>query len=87
MNGKGGLAEIKSHPFFAQIDFDLVLQKKLNAPFKPEISNKTDVGNFDEDFIVVLSLDVEAKRVSDNNIERDDETKALGLKKKTKKIC
>jgi serum/glucocorticoid-regulated kinase 2 len=30
LGSKGGLAEIKSHPFFATIDFDLVLMKKVN---------------------------------------------------------
>ncbi len=28
----------------------MVLKKKINAPFKPDVSNKYDVQNFDEDF-------------------------------------
>ncbi len=28
----------------------MILKKKLNPPFKPEISNKHDVQNFDQDF-------------------------------------
>ena len=47
---KQGLAEFKSHPFFSKIDFDLVFQKKILAPFIPEINGKTDVRNFDEEF-------------------------------------
>jgi serum/glucocorticoid-regulated kinase 2 len=48
--GAKGFHEIKNHPFFATIDFELLIKKKINAPFKPEISNKLDVQNFDEDF-------------------------------------
>jgi serum/glucocorticoid-regulated kinase 2 len=33
LGSKGGLAEIKSHPFFATIDFDLVLMKKVVVLF------------------------------------------------------
>ena len=45
-----GIEEIKNHPFFAKIDFDLIEQKKITAPFIPEINNITDVQNFDEEF-------------------------------------
>ena len=48
--GKHGIAEIKSHPFFATIDFDLVFKRTLIAPFKPTIESDQDVRNFDEDF-------------------------------------
>ena len=45
-----GIEEIKSHPFFAKIDFNAVEQKKIKAPFIPEVENDTDVQNFDEEF-------------------------------------
>ena len=45
-----GIEEIKNHPFFAKIDFNAVEQKKLKAPFIPEVENDTDVQNFDEEF-------------------------------------
>ena len=47
---QNGIEEIKKHPFFAKIDFDLLLQKKIPAPFIPEINDQTDVQNFDEEF-------------------------------------
>ena len=45
-----GIEEIKSHPFFAKIDFNAIEQKKIKAPFIPEVENDTDVQNFDEEF-------------------------------------
>lgn len=50
LGAKTGVNEFKNHPFFAKLDFDLVLQKKLPAPFKPELSGKMDIRNFDEEF-------------------------------------
>jgi len=45
-----GINDIKSHPFFLNIDFDLVLRKKITPPFIPEISGNLDVKNFDVTF-------------------------------------
>ena len=50
MGSQNGIEEIKSHPFFASIDFDLIEQKKLPAPFIPDLTNETDVQYFDEEF-------------------------------------
>ncbi len=66
LGAKGGLADIKKHPFFATIDFDYIIQKKLNAPFKPEISNKLDVQNFDEEF---TSEEVAQSVIPDKSLE------------------
>lgn len=41
--------EIMSHPWFADIDFDSLIQKKLKAPFVPDLQNWEK--NFDKDFI------------------------------------
>ncbi|KAI8342387.1 kinase-like domain-containing protein [Chlamydoabsidia padenii] len=49
--GNNGSADIKSHPFFAKhIDWDLLLQKKVQPPFKPSVENAYDTTNFDEEF-------------------------------------
>ncbi|KAI8092787.1 kinase-like domain-containing protein [Halteromyces radiatus] len=49
--GNHGSADIKNHPFFAKhIDWRLLLQKKLQAPFKPSVENQYDTTNFDEEF-------------------------------------
>ncbi|XP_063047441.1 protein kinase C epsilon type [Engraulis encrasicolus] len=46
-----GLEEaIKVHPFFKEIDWELLEQRKVKPPFKPRIKTKRDVNNFDQDF-------------------------------------
>jgi len=50
LGSKSGLDEIMAHPFFANIDFNQVYERKLNSPFKPEVNNKLDVGNFSSEF-------------------------------------
>ena len=41
LGSQNGIAEIKKHPFFSKIDFNLIEQKKIEAPFKPKIYNNT----------------------------------------------
>ncbi|KAK7677768.1 Serine/threonine protein kinase, AGC [Cerrena zonata] len=49
--GVNGADEIKSHPFFSQnIDFDKLLQKRIQPPFKPSVASPVDVSNFDTVF-------------------------------------
>ena len=50
LGAHNGIEEIKKHPFFASIDFDLIVEKKIKAPFIPELANDTDVQYFDEEF-------------------------------------
>nr|XP_020462320.1 protein kinase C epsilon type-like [Monopterus albus] len=46
-----GLEEaIKLHPFFSEINWMLLEQRKITPPFKPRIKTKRDVNNFDQDF-------------------------------------
>eukprot|EP00828_Plagiopyla_frontata_P020799 TRINITY_DN2668_c0_g1_i2.p1 TRINITY_DN2668_c0_g1~~TRINITY_DN2668_c0_g1_i2.p1 ORF type:complete len:146 (-),score=19.08 TRINITY_DN2668_c0_g1_i2:52-489(-) len=42
--------EIKSHPFFGEIDWDKILNKKYLAPFKPKVSGPLDLRHFDKMF-------------------------------------
>lgn len=46
-NLKGGVDDIKSHPWFASIDFDMLIKKSIKAPWIPKITGVTDVSNFD----------------------------------------
>ncbi|XP_076690113.1 protein kinase C epsilon type isoform X1 [Callospermophilus lateralis] len=47
---QNGEDAIKQHPFFKEIDWVLLEQKKIKPPFKPRIKTKRDVNNFDQDF-------------------------------------
>lgn len=46
-NLKGGVEDIKSHKWFASIDFDELLKKTIKAPWLPAIKNALDTSNFD----------------------------------------
>ncbi|KAI1887106.1 hypothetical protein AGOR_G00202720 [Albula goreensis] len=47
---QGGEQAIRTHPFFRDIDWVLLEQRKIRPPFKPRIKTKRDVNNFDQDF-------------------------------------
>lgn len=49
--------EIKNHPFFAKIDWDGLMAKTVEAPFKPEVAAEADVSNFDTCFTDELAQD------------------------------
>ncbi|KAI9257652.1 kinase-like domain-containing protein [Sporodiniella umbellata] len=48
--GNNGSEEIKSHPFFATIDWRKLNQKKLQPPYKPSVESAYDTQNFDDEF-------------------------------------
>lgn len=42
--------ELKRHPFFADIDWDLLSKKLITPPFKPKLKSAEDVAYFDPEF-------------------------------------
>ncbi|XP_016097999.1 protein kinase C iota type-like [Sinocyclocheilus grahami] len=45
-----GFADIMAHPFFRNVDWDLMEQKQVVPPFKPNISGEFGLDNFDDQF-------------------------------------
>ncbi|MGH0149275.1 UNVERIFIED_CONTAM: hypothetical protein FKN15_041893, partial [Acipenser sinensis] len=45
-----GFADITGHPFFRNVDWDLMEQKQVVPPFKPNISGEFGLDNFDAQF-------------------------------------
>uniref|UniRef100_A0A8C6L802 protein kinase C n=1 Tax=Nothobranchius furzeri TaxID=105023 RepID=A0A8C6L802_NOTFU len=45
-----GFADIMGHPFFRNVDWDLLEQKQVVPPFKPNISGEFGLDNFDAQF-------------------------------------
>lgn len=43
-------SEIKQHSWFFNLNWDLLLNKELPAPFVPIVKGQTDVSNFDKEF-------------------------------------
>ena len=59
--GKNGLKEIKIHPFFGNLNFDMINHKKLKSPFKPQIDDNNLASNFDEEY---TSMDIKESPVA-----------------------
>lgn len=48
---KGGLDEVLSHPWLKDLDIEKILEKSMEAPVKPQLSQDImDVSNFDAAF-------------------------------------
>ncbi|GAN05515.1 candidate protein kinase C [Mucor ambiguus] len=48
--GKGDAQEVKNHPFFAGVNWDDMLAKRVQPPFLPTVNGRADTSNFDEEF-------------------------------------
>ncbi|ODV79786.1 Pkinase-domain-containing protein [Suhomyces tanzawaensis NRRL Y-17324] len=42
--------ELRAHPFFSDIDWNLLKAKSIPPPFKPHLTSETDTSNFDPEF-------------------------------------
>lgn len=47
---KNDVNDILSHPWFKNIDINLLKQKKIPPPFVPKIADDAWIDNFDKDF-------------------------------------
>eukprot|EP00930_Biecheleria_cincta_P095927 TRINITY_DN8781_c0_g1_i1.p1 TRINITY_DN8781_c0_g1~~TRINITY_DN8781_c0_g1_i1.p1 ORF type:complete len:356 (+),score=65.11 TRINITY_DN8781_c0_g1_i1:111-1070(+) len=47
-NLKNGANDIKEHKWFKDLSWDDLIQKKIEAPFKPAVKGATDTSNFDD---------------------------------------
>lgn len=47
--------ELKRHPFFSDIDWDMLTKKLITPPFKPKLKSETDTSNFDPEFTNALN--------------------------------
>lgn len=45
-NLKNGAADIKNHRWFGEIDWNLLVQKKIPVPYKPSVKGPSDTTNF-----------------------------------------
>ena len=51
-----GVKEIKQHPFFRRLQWQRLIAKEIEPPFRPEITNQFDTSHFDEEFVVMPLL-------------------------------
>ena len=55
--GANGPDEIKRHPFFANINWELLYHKRIIPPFRPNVSSASDTSNFSEEFTNEMPVD------------------------------
>lgn len=65
--GSGGADEIKRHMFFASIDWQKLMAKKIQPPFKPNVTDNIDVSNFDAEF---TSENPTSSIIADSNLSQ-----------------
>ena len=56
-SGPSDAAEIKAHPFWDDVDWAKLLAKEVEAPFKPNVQDASDVQNFDTCFTMEEARD------------------------------
>jgi len=60
--------EIKSHPYFAKIDWESLYQKSQAPPFIPNVKNKESTTMIDKEF---TKLDIEKELKKGSLVETD----------------
>lgn len=55
LGANGDAEELKSHAFFADVDWIALAKKNLVPPFKPKLKSELDVSNFDPEFTNALN--------------------------------
>jgi serine/threonine protein kinase len=48
--GSRGAQEVRSHPFFAAIEWDKLMRREVRPPWRPSVRSESDVQNFDPEF-------------------------------------
>jgi len=54
---RNGVAELKTLPFFQQIDWTALLEQRIEAPYKPNLSGTMDISSFEATFTREQAVD------------------------------
>jgi len=71
--GSTGSHEVKGHAWFEKVNWDMIYNKSIQAPFVPKIKNETDISNFDVEFTS------EAIESYQDNESMNDQPKYIGF--------
>jgi hypothetical protein len=61
---KGGVTDIIQHPWFSDISFDQLIQKKIEAPWKPE-PTPMDASSTDAENLSIVPVDEDYESSAD----------------------
>lgn len=64
-SGVSDAEEIKSHEFFAEIDWDKLAKGDITPPWKPQIKGSSDTSQFDKEFTSMPIFSPQSLQVSD----------------------
>uniref|UniRef100_A0A2P2I6Y8 non-specific serine/threonine protein kinase n=1 Tax=Hirondellea gigas TaxID=1518452 RepID=A0A2P2I6Y8_9CRUS len=67
-------AEVQEHPFYSNMNWDDVLNKKIPPPFIPEVHSSMDTHNFDPEFTTPVHITPPGSQSSLIVIHEQDET-------------
>ena len=70
-NTDAGFTQIMVHQFFESIDWELLEQKKIQPPYRPNLENDRDVANFSPEF---TNEPVQLTPDNQSDIEKIDQT-------------
>jgi RAC serine/threonine-protein kinase len=61
--------ELMNHPWFAGVDWNMILQKQIKPPFRPRLQSNTDVRYIDETFTKQRLGDSPESMVDSNSLK------------------
>ena len=67
LGSQGGILQVKQHSFFSDVDWQAMLNRSIEAPFKPNLQHDLDTGNFETDFTKLPINSVRESSHLDNN--------------------
>ncbi|GMM30741.1 serine/threonine protein kinase [Martiniozyma asiatica (nom. inval.)] len=68
--GANGVEEIKSHPFFKDIDWEKLDSKGYIPPFRPHVKDASDIGNISKEFTMEKPLDSVVDEVLSESVQK-----------------
>ena len=73
--------DIKNHPFFRDINFNDVFNKKIEPPFIPNVESETDLKYFDKEF---TQIKIDEQNTNDSNLSTNQNIEFEGFSYKPK---
>jgi len=71
---KGDFEEIKSHPFFKDVDWEKLMRKEIPSGYVPKVKGKADTTNFDDTFTAEPAVDT---MVPESEMPKPDDVDAF----------
>lgn len=69
--GENGAQELKEHPWFESINWDLIYQKKIPPPYKPQLDTQHDTKHFPTEFTNMKLSPQDVESLKDTNDKWD----------------